>query len=96
MSRSVEFVQCSKLAEKGSMMSNFRYAAVRAAALGAMVAVSGCAGLTNASAGADAPYQVAGPAVKQSSTPVNSYLACNGGVSGFVYSCDGFPRNEFP
>ena len=78
-------------------MRYFTRAAVQAAAVGAMVAVAGCAGQMEASAGPDAPYQVAGTVVKQpASAAATLYQGCNGGASGFVYSCDGFPRAYYP
>ena len=78
-------------------MRYFTRAAVQGAALGAMVALSGCAGLTEASNRPDAPYQVAGPVVRRPVTPaVTLSYDCDGAVSGFVNSCDGFARALYP
>ncbi len=80
-------------------MSHFKHlttrASVRALTLAAMVGVSGCAGLSDASTpSANAPYQVAGQAQNRATAHVRSDYYCDGGQSGFVDSCSPFARLE--
>ena len=65
-----------------------------AVALAAAASLGGCAG-TSDFAGANAPYQIAGPVVANGPAHPDSQ-GCSGGISGFVDTCSGFARYYGP